>query len=125
MFYSYQFDDALQQDWEWTERYAVQPDILRYAKHVADRFALWPDMQFETRVAAAHWDDAAGFWSVRLEPEGGAPETVTARFCIRRPAASRPRTCRIFPAATASAARPTTPGAGRTKRSNSLACGSR
>ena len=82
MFYSYQFDDALQQDWEWTERYAVQPDILRYANHVADRFALWPDMQFDTRVAATHWDDAAGLWSVRLEPEGGAPETVTARFCI-------------------------------------------
>ncbi len=80
--YSYQFDEALQQDWEWTERYAVQPDILRYANHVADRFALWPDMQFDTRVAAAHWDDAAGLWQVRLEPEGGAPETVTARFCI-------------------------------------------
>ncbi len=80
--YSYQFDEDLQQDWEWTERYAVQPDILRYANHVADRFALWPDMQFDTRVAAAHWDDAAGLWRVRLEPEGGAPETVTARFCI-------------------------------------------
>ena len=80
--YSYQFDEALQQDWEWTERYAVQPDILRYANHVADRFGLWPDMQFETRVAAAHWDDDAGLWQVRLEPEGGAPETVTARFCI-------------------------------------------
>ena len=82
MSYSYQFDEALQQDWEWTERYAVQPDILRYANHVADRFALWPDMQFDTRVAAALWNDAAGLWRVRLEPEGGAPETVTARFCI-------------------------------------------
>ncbi len=82
MSYSYQFDEALQQEWEWTERYAVQPDILRYANHVADRFALWPDMQFDTRVAAAHWSDDAGLWRVRLEPEGGAPEWVTARFCI-------------------------------------------
>ena len=80
--YSYQFDEALQQEWQWTERYAVQPEILRYANHVADRFGLWPDMQFDTRVAAAHWDDAAGLWWIRLEPEGGAPETVTARFCI-------------------------------------------
>ena len=80
--YSYQFDEALQQEWQWTERYAVQPEILRYANHVADRFGLWPDMQFDTRVAAAHWDDAAGLWRIRLEPEGGAPETVTARFCI-------------------------------------------
>ena len=82
MSYSYQFDEALQQDWEWTERYATQPEILRYANHVADRFALWPDMRFDTRVAAADWDDGAGQWRVRLEPEDGAPETVAARFCI-------------------------------------------
>ena len=82
MFYSYQFDDELQQEWTWTERYATQPEILRYANHVADRFALRPDMQFDTSVAAVHWDDGAERWSVRLEPAGGAPETVTARFCI-------------------------------------------
>src|SRR5512138_2832242 len=38
MEYSYQFDADLQQDWEWTERYATQPEILRYINHVADRF---------------------------------------------------------------------------------------
>jgi cyclohexanone monooxygenase len=43
--YSYQFDDALQQDWEWTERYATQPELLRYANHVADRFDLRRDIQ--------------------------------------------------------------------------------
>ena len=40
--YSYQFDDALQQEWEWTERYAAQPELLGYANHVADRFDLQP-----------------------------------------------------------------------------------
>ena len=40
MQYSYQFSDELQQDWVWTERYAGQPEILRYARHVADRFDL-------------------------------------------------------------------------------------
>ena len=44
MEYSYQFDDALQQEWEWTERYATQPEILRYLNHVADRFDLRRDI---------------------------------------------------------------------------------
>ena len=48
--YSYQFSDELQQDWDWTERYAAQPEILRYANHVADRFDLRRDIQFDTRV---------------------------------------------------------------------------
>src|SRR5436853_257923 len=38
--YSYSFSDELQQEWQWTERYAGQPEILRYANHVADRFDL-------------------------------------------------------------------------------------
>ena len=50
MEYSYQFSEALQQDWEWTETYASQPEILRYLNHVADRFALRDDLQFNTRV---------------------------------------------------------------------------
>ncbi len=53
MQYSYQFSDALQQEWQWSERYAPQPEILRYARHVADRFDLRRDIQFDTRVEAA------------------------------------------------------------------------
>src|SRR5262245_31036562 len=45
MEYSYQFSPELQQEWEWTQRYASQPEILRYLNHVADRFALWSDIQ--------------------------------------------------------------------------------
>src|SRR6185437_10177756 len=56
MQYSYQFSDELQQEWEWSERYATQPEILTYANHVADRFDLRRDMQFETRVRAAAYD---------------------------------------------------------------------
>jgi cation diffusion facilitator CzcD-associated flavoprotein CzcO len=40
MQYSYQFSEELQQEWVWSERYAPQPEILRYANHVADRFDL-------------------------------------------------------------------------------------
>src|SRR5476651_1241104 len=53
MEYSYQFSEELQQEWEWTERYASQPEILDYANHVADRFDLRRDMQFDTRVLSA------------------------------------------------------------------------
>jgi len=65
MQYSYQFSDQLQQEWEWTERYATQPEILEYANHVADRFDLRDDIRFDTRVAAASWDDATARWTVR------------------------------------------------------------
>ena len=48
--YSYQFSEKLQQEWVWSERYAPQPEILRYVNHVADRFDLRRDIQFNTRV---------------------------------------------------------------------------
>lgn len=62
--YSYSFDEDLQQEWEWSERYATQPEILRYAQHVAERFDLRRDIQFETRVESARWDEAAKRWDV-------------------------------------------------------------
>src|SRR4029077_10291769 len=54
--YSFSFDPELEQEWVWTEKYATQPEILRYANHVADRYELWPDMQFETRIEASRWN---------------------------------------------------------------------
>src|SRR6476619_516469 len=59
MEYSYQFSDALQQEWCWSERYAAQPEILRYANHVADRFDLRRDIRLNPRVQAEHFDEAA------------------------------------------------------------------
>src|SRR5438874_6281530 len=64
MEYSYAFSDELQQDWDWSERYAPQPEILKYANHVADRFNLRPDVQFNTRVDKAVFDEAADIWQV-------------------------------------------------------------
>ena len=78
MEYSYQFSEELQQEWEWTERYASQPEILRYIDHVADRFDLLPDVQLETRVTSAVFDEPAGRW--KIETERG--DRVSARFCI-------------------------------------------
>ena len=75
--YSYQFSDALQQEWHWSERYATQPEILRYLEHVADRFDLRRDIELDTRVLSAHFDDATAQWTVATDRD-----TVTARFCI-------------------------------------------
>src|SRR5688500_13479077 len=73
--YSYQFSPELEQEWQWTERYATQPEILRYANHVADRFDLRRDIRFETRVTKAAFDEAANCWCV--ETDRG--DRVTAR----------------------------------------------
>ena len=78
MQYSYGFDEALQQGWHWGERFAGQPEILAYARHVADRFKLRGDIQLDTRVTAAHWQDATGRWAVHTD----AGQVLRARFCI-------------------------------------------
>ena len=76
--YSYQFSPELQQEWEWSERYAGQPEILRYANHVADRFDLGPDIQLNTRVAAAAFDEAANRWTI----ETGDGARLSATYCV-------------------------------------------
>ena len=64
MQYSYSFSEELQQEWDWSERYAPQHEILRYANHVADRFKLRNDIQLDTRVDRASFDESANSWSV-------------------------------------------------------------
>lgn len=65
--YSFSFDDELQTEWVWSEKYATQPEILRYANHVADRFDLRRDIRFNTPVKAARFDEARGRWDVEAE----------------------------------------------------------
>jgi cyclohexanone monooxygenase len=67
MEYSYSFSPELEAEWEWSERFATQPEILRYLNHVADRFGLRPDIQLGTRVTAADYDEAAEQWDVTLD----------------------------------------------------------
>jgi cyclohexanone monooxygenase len=64
MQYSYSFSDELQQEWDWSERYASQPEILKYANHVADKYNLRSDIQFGTRVDRAAFDEDENIWSV-------------------------------------------------------------
>jgi cyclohexanone monooxygenase len=59
-------------------RYAPQPEILKYANHVADRFNLRPDIQFNTRVERAEFDERSNSWQVATS-DG---KTVTANFVV-------------------------------------------
>jgi len=76
--YSYSFSDELQQEWHWPERYGTQPEILRYINHVADRFDLRRDIEFNTRVKQAVFDSDTNTWTVTTDKGSAA----TARFCI-------------------------------------------
>src|SRR3954454_14663622 len=78
MQYSYSFSDELQQEWDWSERYAPQAEILKYANHVADRFNLRPHIQFDTQVQQAVFSEDARSWSVRTS-DG---KTVTAKYVV-------------------------------------------
>jgi cyclohexanone monooxygenase len=76
--YSYGFDEELQQEWDWSERYAPQPEILRYAEHVADRYDLRRDITFDTKVTSAAYDEGTATWRVRTD--GG--HDLTSRFVV-------------------------------------------
>jgi cation diffusion facilitator CzcD-associated flavoprotein CzcO/acetyl esterase/lipase len=85
--YSYSFDPELESEWEWSEKYATQPEILRYLQFVADKHDLRRDIRFSTRVGAAKWDDASSMWRVRTD--AGAEVTcrhyVMATGCLSMP----------------------------------------
>jgi cyclohexanone monooxygenase len=76
--YGYSFDPELEREWRWSERYAAQPELLRYLNHVADRYDLRRDIEFGIRVTAAHFDESANRW--RIETDKG--DMLQARYCI-------------------------------------------
>ena len=76
--YGYSFSKELLEEWDWREHFAPQPETLRYLNHVADKFDLRRDIQFRSRVSAAHYQDKARAWDVTLE----SGETFRARFLI-------------------------------------------
>jgi cyclohexanone monooxygenase len=82
--YSYSFDEQLEQEWQWSERYAPQAEILRYIEHVADRFDLRRDIQLNTKVTAARWDEERDLWSIWTEQDECYEATwmITAVGCL-------------------------------------------
>ena len=76
--YGFTFDKQLLQEWEWTERYPKQPEILLYLEHVAKRHDLKRDIQFGTRVTGAEFDEKSKLWNVHFDKG----EDVKARYFI-------------------------------------------
>ncbi len=76
--YWYTFSPELMREWEWSERYPGQAEILRYLNFVADKFDLKRSIQFNARVASAQYDEAANRWRVRTE-QG---EVFVAKYLI-------------------------------------------
>ncbi|MEE3326539.1 MAG: NAD(P)/FAD-dependent oxidoreductase [Myxococcota bacterium] len=77
-YYCYTFSPEIQQEWDWSSKYPGQPEILRYLDFVADRLDLRKDIQFNTRVTNASFDEANNLWEVTTE----AGDSLTARFLI-------------------------------------------
>lgn len=78
IYYSYSFSPELDQEWTWSERYAAQPEILRYLEYVARKFDLARDITFGSRVQAARFDVARHSWIVMTS----TGEVVSCRFLI-------------------------------------------
>ena len=78
MEYSYTFDAQLQQEWSWSERYAAQPELLRYAQHVVERFNLRQNMQFSTRVTSALYHEQDRQWQICTD----RGDVVSAKYCV-------------------------------------------
>ena len=76
--YMYSFDPEWSKEWQWSEKYATQPEILRYLHYVADKHDLRRDVQFSTKVEQAIWHADALLWEIRTNHD----ETVTCRFCV-------------------------------------------
>jgi cation diffusion facilitator CzcD-associated flavoprotein CzcO/acetyl esterase/lipase len=76
--YMFSFDPDWQRDWQWSEKYATQPEILRYLNHVADKHDLRRHITFSTRVQQARWADDASLWQVRTD----VGDEVTSRFVV-------------------------------------------
>jgi cation diffusion facilitator CzcD-associated flavoprotein CzcO/acetyl esterase/lipase len=76
--YMFSFDPDWRRDWQWSEKYATQPEILRYVNYVADKHDLRRHITFSTRIRQARWDDDASLW--RVSTDRG--EEVTSRFVV-------------------------------------------
>ena len=87
--YSYSFDPDLEDEWQWTERYSTQPEILSYLNFVADKHGVKEDIRFETRVDKATWDEDANRW--RIITDAG-DEIVCQHYVMATGCLSTPKT---------------------------------
>ena len=92
--YGYSFSKELLEEWDWDEHFAAQPQTERYLNHVADKFDLRRDIQFNSRVAAAHYHDETRSWEIVLA-DGNR---IRRGFSLPPLGFSPRQRCRTFPA---------------------------
>ncbi len=76
--YSYSWDPDLEDEWEWSEKFATQPEILRYLQYVAEKHDLRRSIRFSTRVLGSTWVEERSTWTVRLD----TGEDLRARYVV-------------------------------------------
>src|SRR3954454_1860344 len=76
--YQYLFSEDLYKDWSWSEKFPGQPEIERWLNYVADRLDLRRDIQFNTTITSAHFDEATNRWTVQTD----TGETIDAQFLV-------------------------------------------
>ena len=76
--YSFGFSSELEQEWAWPEVFSAQPEILKYANHIADRFDLRRDIEFDTHITEVRYDEGANLW--RLSAEDG--REFAGKYCV-------------------------------------------
>src|SRR3989441_2855795 len=76
--YGYSFSEELLQEWDWKEHYSGQPENERYLNYVADKFDLRRDIQFNSRVKSAVYDERANRWEIQLE----SSQRARAQFLV-------------------------------------------
>lgn len=76
--YILNFSEELNQEWTWKERFPRQPEVLEYLNYVSDKFDMQKDIQFNTKVKSAHWNDSSKIWNFETD----AGEKVSSRFFI-------------------------------------------
>src|ERR1700722_4505029 len=85
--YTYTFDPELGKAWTWSEKYATQPEILRYLGFVADRYDLRRDIRFGTNVTRARWNEGSQRWLLETSsgPSVSCRHYVMATGCRSSP----------------------------------------
>ena len=76
--YILNFSKELNDDWKWKERFPRQPEVLEYLSHVADRFDMRKDIQFQTKIKSCHWDESKNIWTITTDKG----EVKTCRYFV-------------------------------------------
>jgi len=65
--YCFPFSKDLLQEWNWSERFPAQPEVLSYLRRFAEKFDLRKDIHFNSRVKSADYDASQNKWTVTTE----------------------------------------------------------